>query len=424
MRLGVLLIIIFFPAIGFSAEVLKVSPAQGVVFVKATLQEQESLLQGKAKKMMFYNTRTKGEFLGTFVKKLERAIVIKFETVEQFEEGDELTLKEQEDETLNEEQQFTPLSFKQLSLHSPFYLAPVQLATKTPQQLGLGLAFHKYNQDMDFEGEHYFKRLSGHKLGLYTVISDSHLKFSALIHYELEQLQGDANLFGAEGDLMVSHSKGGFAFALPVKKQLFIGLSFAPHSVLLEGSVYEFRKHLFYWNEVSFSFFKKLKPYYLGIAYTPGYSLVREDDDNNVYSEKGDELKFFASWPKSKKIALYGSISYWLNTVKLGSNPNNSAKNAYGLLVGSRYQVSGKFQLETALKMNSNHYYTINRFTDESKLAYRSLYFSLLSPVFDLGTLGVALTIKTGDESEDGDDGISKISSNQWKLAFYSALKF
>ena len=378
-------------------------------------------MRGKNKGITLYNKRTGEKTSATFLRKLGSSQVLKVKAVEQFREGDVLTF-ELRGKSSKRKHRFLPLSFDELSLNSPFFRASALLAIQKSPQLGFELAYLKHNFDMSFDGEHYFKKLSGHSLGAHAAVVDPYLKLHAMMNYELEQIQGEANLFDSQGDLMVNRSKGGISFAYPIKEH-FVGVSFTPHKVLLQGAVYEFRKHLFYWNEISVSYVKKHKPFEIGAKYTPGHSLASEDGNDVVYEEEGDKLDLFISWPKRRNLLFYGNFTYWLNTQKLGSNPDNSAKNAFELFLGSRYLMRRNLQLESAFRMNSNHFFSLNRYTDESKIAYRSIHIGLQKPFLKLGSYGASVSLKTGEESQSSDGSSNKISSNQWKLSLHAAFK-
>ncbi|NRA45653.1 MAG: hypothetical protein HRU09_11915 [Oligoflexales bacterium] len=423
MRLGFLLTIGLFPAAGFSAQVLKVRPAKGVAVVGASVQEEEQFSDDKSKKIILHNKRTREDINGTYIKKLEKGLLFKVEAIDQLQVGDELSFsREEEKEEVEEEdkREFSPLSFKEIPLNSPFFMAPAFLATYRSGQLGFKVGFHKHNYDMEFGGEHFFKKLKGHKLNVFTAVVDNEIKLHTMLTYENEHLKGDANLYGTSAELTVGRTKGGLAFARPIKKNQFLGLGIKPQTVLLQGRVFEFRKHLFYWHEINISYLKIHKPFQLGLMYTPGHSLSSDDGDDVIYQEEGDKLTVFGSWPKRKNMILYGNVTYWLNTQKLGSNPNNSSKNAYELFFGGRFLVKKRFQLESAFKLNSSHFYSINRYTDEKKIAYRSIYLSVLTPFLKLGSYGASVSIRSGDDSESS----NKISSNQWTLSLQTALKF
>ena len=419
MRFGFLLVIALNPAVGFSAQVLKVKPAKGVIFIEASAKEQEKFFSDKPTKLFIHNSRTGEKSGATFLKKLDKAYILKVEVSEQFHKGDQLTLSNSRSKP-EEKTHYSPLSFKGVRLNSPFFMASALLATQKPQQIGFKLGFQKHYADMELGGDHYFKKLKGHEIGVSAAVVDRELKLYTKISYETSQVQGDANLFGSSEDLMVGRSNGGLSFALPIKNVHYVGLSFKPHTVLLQGGVYEFRKHLFYWNEFNISYVKNHKPFKLGLEFTPGHSLASEDGNDLVYEEEGDKLEVFAIWPKRKDLILYGNITYWLNTQKLGSHSENSVKNSYRFFIGSRLLMKQSLHLEAAFEINSNHFYNLGRYTDEAKIAYRSIYLSLMSPLVNIGSYGASLLLKTGDESQNG----NKISSNQWNLALQAALKF
>lgn len=417
-----MLIIALFPAAGFSAQVLKVKPAKGVVIVEASAKEEKKFFREKFKEFIIHNKRTGEKTSATFLRKLNSTQVLRVKAVDQFWEGDLLTL-ELELKGSKRKHRFSPLSFDELSINSPFFMASGLLAIQKPRQLAFQLGFLKHNFDMSFTGEHYLKKLTGHKLGAYAAVKDRHLKLYMMMNYELEQLQGDANLYDSQADLMVSRNKGGLAFALPIKEIHFVGVSLEPHSVLLQGGVYEFRKHLFYWNEISISYLKNIRKFEAGVKYTPGHSLASEDGNEKVYEQEGDKLDLFTSWAKRKNLLVYGKFTYWLNTQKLGSSEDNSTKNAFGLFIGSRYLIRRNIRVEAAFSMNTNHFFNLDRYTDESKIAYRSIHMSVEKPFLKLGTYGASLALKTGDESQTSDGSDNKISSNQLAISLHTAFK-
>ncbi len=140
------------------------------------------------------------------------------------------------------------------------------------------------------------------------------------------------------GDSNESESYMGPVLAMKILKNISIGIKYLNFTRIMKGSFYN-HHYVFSWNEYELAVQKKLKSYSFGVAWQPGFHIIKrdEDDERSQAVNKATDFFLFSDFSPNTRWKLRAALHYELNDLR-DKGPSGSWKNRINLPFSAQFK--------------------------------------------------------------------------------------